>query len=84
MDKEKTTLFELDELDKEEIRENLREIYEALEERGYNPVNQIVGYLISGDLGYISSHKDARKKMQSMDRAKIVEVLLKEFEKGSR
>ena len=46
---------------------NLREIYDALEERGYNPTNQIVGYLISGDLGYISSHKDARKKMQSMD-----------------
>ena len=84
MDKEKTTLFELDDLNKEEIRSNLNEIMDALSERGYNPINQIVGYLISGDLGYISSHKGARKKMQSMDRARIVEVLLKEFEREER
>ncbi len=84
MNTEKTTLFSLDEMNKEEIRMNLREIYDALEERGYNPTNQIVGYLISGDLGYISSHKDARKKMQSMDRAKIVEALLNEFQKSER
>ena len=48
-------------------------------QRGYNPVNQIVGYLISGDPGYISSFKDARTKMQQVDRAKVVEILLKEF-----
>ncbi len=84
MDNEKTTLFEFDDLESEEIRVKLKEIYDALEERGYNPVNQIVGYLISGDLGYISSHKDARKKMQSMDRARIVEVLLKDFERRSK
>ena len=52
-----------------------------MEERGYNATNQIVGYLISGDLGYISSHKGARKKMQELDRAEVVEVLLKEFQK---
>ncbi len=80
MDLEKTSLFHIEDMDTEEIRLTLKEVYQALEERGYNPVNQIVGYLISGDLGYISSHKDARKKMQSMDRAKIVEVLLKEFQ----
>lgn len=80
MDIEKTSLFQIDELKTEEIRTTLQEIYDALEERGYNPTNQIVGYLISGDLGYISSHKDARKKMQLLDRAKIVETLLKEFQ----
>ena len=80
MDLEKTSLFHIEDMDTEEIRLTLKEVYQALEERGYNPVKQIVGYLISGDLGYISSHKDARKKMQSMDRAKIVEVLLKEFQ----
>ena len=79
MDIEKTSLFHVKKLEDEEIRYNLREIYNALEERGYNANNQIVGYLISGDLGYISSYKDARKKMQRMDRAKIVEVLLKSF-----
>ena len=80
MDLEKTSLFDIEELSVEEIRLTLKEVYNALEERGYNPINQIVGYLISGDLGYISSHKDARKKMQSLDRAKIVEVLLKDFQ----
>ena len=56
----------------------------ALEERGYNPTNQIVGYLISGDPGYISSYKDARNKIQEIDRAKIVEILLLEFQKNSK
>ncbi len=79
MSLEETCLFHIEDMDVEEIRMKLKEIYEALKERGYNPTNQIVGYLISGDLGYISSHKDARKKMQSMDRAKIVEILLEEF-----
>lgn len=81
MSLEETSLFHVEDMNVEEIRYTLKEVYEALEERGYNPINQIVGYLISGDLGYISSHKDARKKMQAMDRAKIVEVLLEEFQK---
>ena len=81
MNKEDTNLFKVDELNVYNIRKTLKEIIDALEERGYNPTNQIVGYLISGDLGYISSHKDARKKIQELDRAEIIEVLLKEFEK---
>lgn len=76
-----TNLFKIDELNVYNIRKTLNEVIEALEERGYNSTNQIVGYLISGDLGYISSHKDARKKIQELDRAEIVEVLLKEFQK---
>lgn len=76
---EKTSLFKIKKSNVEEIREKLNDVYEALEERGYNPTNQLVGYLISGDLGYISSHKDARKKIQSLDRTKILEVLLEEF-----
>ena len=81
MSLEKTSLFHIEDMNVEEIRITLKEVYEALKERGYNPTNQIVGYLISGDLGYISSHKDARKKIQAMDRAKIVEVLVEEFQK---
>lgn len=79
MNLEKTSLFHIEDMNIEEIRLILNEVYNALEERGYNPTNQIVGYLISGDLGYISSYKDARKKIQTIDRAKIVEVLLEEF-----
>ena len=81
MAQENTSLFSVQEIDAEMTRVTLREVYEALEERGYNPVNQIVGYLISGDPGYISSYKDARNKIQEIDRAKIVEILLVEFHK---
>ncbi|MCI8569202.1 MAG: IreB family regulatory phosphoprotein [Bacilli bacterium] len=80
MPQEKTSLFDIREIDAELTRVTLKEVYEALEERGYNPTNQIVGYLISGDPGYISSYKDARNKIQEIDRAKIVEILLVEFQ----
>lgn len=81
MSQEKTNLFSIKDMDLELIRVVLREVWDALEERGYNPTNQIVGYIISGDPGYISSYKDARSKIQEIDRAKIVEVLLEEFQK---
>ncbi len=84
MIEEKTNLFNVKDLDTELTRLTLKEVYEALEERGYNPTNQIVGYLISGDPGYISSYKDARAKIQEIDRAKIVEILLLEFQNNSK
>ena len=55
MSQEQTSLFDVKELDTELTRRVLHEVYESLEERCYNPTNQIVGYLISGDPGYISS-----------------------------
>ena len=84
MPQEQTSLFDIQEIDAENIRETLKEVYESLEESGYNPTNQIVGYLISGDPGYISSYKDARSKIQEIDRAKIVEILLLEFQKNNK
>lgn len=84
MPQEQTSLFDIQEFDAENIRVILKEVYESLEERGYNPTNQIVGYLISGDPGYISSYKDARSKIQEIDRAKIVEILLLEFQKKNK
>ena len=83
MSHEQTSLFDIQEIDTEMTRKTLREVYDCLEERGYNPTNQIVGYLISGDPGYISSYKDARNKIQEIDRAKIVEILLNEFQKNN-
>ena len=76
---DKTSLFDVSLIKRENIVNTLREVYEALEERGYNPINQIVGYLISGDPGYISSYKDARSKMISLDRSEVVMLLLVEF-----
>ncbi len=84
MSQENTSLFKVEELDAEMTRLTLNEVYEALQERGYDPINQIVGYLISGDPGYISSYKDARNKIQEIDRAKIVEILLVEFHKNKK
>lgn len=74
-----TRLFNVEEIETALVKKTLNDIYDALEERGYNPVNQIVGYLISGDAGYISSYKDSRKKIVSLDRAKILETLLKNY-----
>lgn len=84
MPQDNTSLFNLKEIDAELTRKILREVYASLEERGYNPTNQIVGYLISGDPGYISSYQDARSKIQEIDRAKIVEILLNEFQKNEK
>lgn len=74
-----TRLFNVEELETALVQKTLNEIYDALEERGYNPINQLVGYILSGDPGYISSYKDARKKITSLDRAKIIEALLKNY-----
>ena len=79
---DKTMLFQIESKDTKEVQKILKEVYLSLRERGYNPIDQIVGYLISGDLGYISSYQDARRKMQSLDRRKVVEVLLTNLLKG--
>lgn len=84
MAQEQTSLFDLQEIDTTATRKTLNEVYDSLEERGYNPTNQIVGYLISGDPGYISSYNNARSKIQEIDRAKIVEILLIEFRKNKK
>lgn len=84
MSQDNTNLFKLNEIDTELTRKILNEVCASLEERGYNPSNQIVGYLISGDPGYISSYQDARSKIQEIDRAKIVEILLNEFQKNNK
>jgi len=74
-----TTLFEVSEIEDANIEQILREVSDSLEERGYNASNQIVGYLMSGDPGYISNYKEARKKITSIERPKIIEALLRNF-----
>lgn len=76
---ENTSLYDLSSIREQLVLITLKEVFDALEERGYNGVNQIVGYLISNDPGYISSYKDARKKILSLDRAEVVAILLKGF-----
>ena len=61
------------------ISDMLFEVYDALKERGYNPINQILGYLISGDPGYISSYKEARDKITNFDRTKVLMCILEGY-----
>ena len=79
MDSNTTIHFDISEVNDEVVKSTLRDVLESLEERGYNPINQIVGYIISGDLGYISSYKEARNKIPKIDRTVLVEVLLKNY-----
>ncbi|HHY70272.1 MAG TPA: IreB family regulatory phosphoprotein [Thermoanaerobacterales bacterium] len=57
----------------------LREVSKALEEKGYNPINQIVGYLLSGDPAYITSHGNARNLIRKLERDELLEELLKNY-----
>ena len=77
MSTDKTIVYDVEEFENYMITETLYTVKKALDEKGYNGINQIVGYLMSGDLAYISSYKDARKKLQRIDREKIIEALLK-------
>ena len=79
MEGDTTVLFDVSELTGKNIKDTISDAVEALTERGYNPVNQIVGYIISGDLGYISSYKETRNKIAKIDRTILVEELLKNY-----
>ena len=74
---DKTISFNIDDVNSELILQTLKTVKSILEEKGYNPINKIVGFLISGDPGYITSYKDARKIMMSIDRSKALEILVK-------
>ena len=72
-----TISFSAEELRRENIREVLKHVEKALNERGYNAINQLAGYLISNDPAYISSHNNARSVIQSIERHEIIEVLVR-------
>nr|WP_216366333.1 IreB family regulatory phosphoprotein [Geobacillus sp. BMUD] len=66
------------------VREVLLTVYDALQEKGYNPINQIVGYLLSGDPAYIPRHKDARALIRKIERDELIEELVKFYLQGQR
>ncbi|MFV0479753.1 MAG: IreB family regulatory phosphoprotein [Anaerorhabdus sp.] len=74
-----TRSFKSEEIKRSNIRQVLRLTKEALEERGYNSVNQLSGYLISNDPAYISSHQNARSVIQSVERYEIIEELVRYY-----
>ena len=77
MDSRNTLLFDsLSKTEQKTPRQILEEVYTALEERGYNPIDQIVGYLTSGDPSYITSHNNARNLILKIDRDELLEEIL--------
>ncbi len=76
---ENTKIYDSNDIQNEYVSGIIKEVSSILEDRGYNPVNQIVGFLMSGDPGYISSYKEARSKISKIDRTKILEILVENF-----
>ena len=66
----------------EEIRQILTTVYDALQEKGYNPINQIVGYILSEDPTYVTNYKNARALISKLDRDELLQVLLKAYLAG--
>ena len=79
MDVQNTQYFRAVQENKMNVTEVLKLVYEALTEKGYNPLNQIVGYVMSGDPTYITSHNSARSLIMKVERDEIVEELLKSY-----
>ena len=79
MDVQNTQYFRAVQENKMDVKEVLKLVYEAMKEKGYNPVNQIVGYVMSGDPTYITSQKSARSLIMKVERDEIVEELLKSY-----
>ena len=74
---DKTMKFNVDQQQSDERKEILKYVYGALKEKGYHPINQMIGYLLSGDPTYIPTHNDARKVIRRVERDEILEELLK-------
>ncbi|CCZ90640.1 uPF0297 protein ROSEINA2194_01033 [Clostridium sp. CAG:167] len=78
-----TQYFKVDVDSDYDVRDVIASVYTALTEKGYNPVNQIVGYLMSGDPTYITSHKGARSLIMRAERDEIIEVFLEDYIKNN-
>lgn len=79
MDFDKTMSFKVEKDSSLETRELMKKVYEALVEKGYNPINQIVGYILSGDPTYITSHSDARNLIRKVERDELLEKMVKNY-----
>ena len=76
---DKTIQFSLKEDSDAEMHQILTQVYNALKEKGYNPISQIVGYLLSEDPTYITTHNNARSLIRKLDRDELLQTLVKDF-----
>lgn len=79
MASEETMFFKIPKEEGINNKEILKKVYEALKEKGYNPINQIVGYILSGDPTYITSHNGARTLIRQIERDELLEKMVKEY-----
>ncbi len=79
MGKNNTQFFRVVKEQEYDVASILKDVYEALEEKGYNPLNQIVGYIMSGDPTYITSHNNARSLIMKVERDEIIELLFENY-----
>lgn len=76
---EKTMMFKVQAEDVNQARDILHKVYAALKEKGYNPINQLVGYLLSGDPAYITNHGNARSLIRRLERDELLEELVRSY-----
>lgn len=77
--REGTMQFKIDLESNNKVKETLRDVYDSLQEKGYNPINQLVGYILSGDPTYITSFNNARAAIRKLERDEILEELLRSY-----
>lgn len=78
-DDQSTMKFNIDQEKQQQAREIIEKVYKSLEEKGYNPVNQFIGYMLSGDPTYITSHNNARSLISKIERDELLEELLRSY-----
>lgn len=78
-DKDKTMTFTMPNEKEDNMKDTLVKIYDALLQKGYNPINQIVGYILSEDPTYITTHNNARNLIRHIDRDELLQVLVKSY-----
>ncbi len=76
---EETMMFNVKTDDAVKVEDILPHVYEALKDKGYNPINQLVGYLLSGDPAYITNHNNARSLIRKLERDELLEELLRKY-----
>ena len=76
---DETVSFKVERYKNIKAREILKQVYKSLEEKGYNPINQIVGYILSGDPTYITSHNNARNLIRQVERDELLEKMVKNY-----
>lgn len=78
-DKDTTITFQISHEKELETKQALRDVYQALKEKGYNPINQIVGYILSEDPTYITNHRNARSLIRKIDRDDLLGSMLRDY-----